>query len=41
MAIERHKDVAILIPNSRIDIDAEVSKLLLGKEIDVYIKRSQ
>ena len=41
ISIERHKDVAIPILTSRTDIDMEVVKLLLGKEIYVYVKRSQ
>ena len=41
IAIERQKDVVIPIPTSRPDIDMEVAKLLLGKEIDAYVKRSQ
>ena len=39
--IERHKDAVISIPTSRLDIEAEVAKLLLGKEIDAYVERSQ
>ena len=39
--IERQKDIAIPIPTSRTDIDVEVAKLLLGKDIDAYSKRSQ
>ena len=31
----------IPIPTSRYDIDAEVAKLILGKEIDAYVKWSQ
>ena len=41
IAIERQKDVVIPIPTSRPDIDMEVAKLLLGKEMDAYVKRSQ
>ena len=41
IAIECQKDVAIRIPTSRKDIYVEVENLLLGKEIDVYVKRSQ
>ena len=41
ITIERQKDVMIPIPTSRPDIDAEVAKLLLGKDIDAYVKRSQ
>ena len=39
--IEHQKDVAIPVPTLRTDIDMEVAKLLLGKEIDAYVKRSQ
>ena len=38
ITIERQKDVAIPIPTSRTDIYMEVAKLLLGKEIDAYVK---
>ena len=41
IAIESQKDVVIPIPTSRPDIDEEVAKLLLGKDIDAYVKRSQ
>ena len=41
IAIERQKDVAIPIPTSRMDIDMEVTKLLLGKYIYAYVERSQ
>ena len=41
ITIERQKDASIPIPTTRTDIDEEVSKLLLGKEINAYIKRSQ
>ena len=41
IAIERQKDGVIPIPTSRPDIDAEVANLLLGKEIDAYVNRSQ
>ena len=43
IAIECQKDVSIPIPipTPRIDIDREVAKLLLGKDIDTYLKRSQ
>ena len=38
---ERHNDVVIPIPTSILDINAEVAKLLLGKDIDACIKRRQ
>ena len=41
IVIEHKKDVVIPIPTSRMDIDMVVMKLFLGKDIDVYIKRSQ
>ena len=41
ISIERQMDVLIPIPTSRTDIDGEVAKLLLGKEIDAYVKRIQ
>ena len=41
IVIERQKDVVILIPTSRLNIEAEVAKLLLGKEIGAYAKQSQ
>ena len=41
IAIERQKDVSIPTINSRTDIDGEVVKLLLRKETDTYVKRSQ
>ena len=41
ISIERQKDVSIPIPTTRTDIDEELAKLLLGKEIDAYVKRSQ
>ena len=31
----------IPVPTSRTDIDGEVAKLLLGKDIDTYVNRSQ
>ena len=40
IAIERQKDVALPIPNSRTDINEEVKNLLLGQDIDDYVKRS-
>ena len=40
IAIELQKDVAILIPTSIMDIDMEVTKLLIGKYIDAYVKPS-
>ena len=39
--IECQKDVSIPIPTTITDIDEEVEKLLLGKDIDTYVKRSQ
>ena len=41
IAIYRQKDAVISIPTSRTDIDVEVVELLIGKDIDVYVKRSQ
>ena len=41
IAIEHQKDVVIPIPTSISDINAEVAKLILGKEIDAYVNRSQ
>ena len=41
IAIEGQKDVSIPILTKRTDIDEEVSKLLLGKEIDTYVKHIQ
>ena len=41
ITIERQKDVVIQIPTSRLYIEAEVAKLLLRKDIDGYVKRSQ
>ena len=39
--IEHQKDVIIGIPTTRTDIEKEVANLLLGKEIDTYVKCSQ
>ena len=39
--IERHKDVVCPTDHDRLDIEAEVAKLLLGQEIDAYVERSQ
>ena len=41
IAIECHKNVLIPVPPSRIDIEEEVEKLLLGKDVYAYAKRSQ
>ena len=41
IAIACQKDVSIPIPTTRTEINEEVSKLLLGKEFDEYVKRSQ
>ena len=41
IAIERQKRLLIPIPTTREDIYKEVAKLLFGKEIDSYVKRSQ
>ena len=41
ITIECQKDVSIPIPNTRTDIGEEVAKPLLGKEINVYVRRSQ
>ena len=41
IAIECQKDVSIPIPTTRTDINEEVAKLLLGKEIGAYVKQSQ
>ena len=41
IAIECQKDVSVPIPTTRTNIDEELKKLLLGKEIDTYNKRSQ
>ena len=40
IAIECQKDVVILIPTSRPDIEAEVVKLLLREYIDTCVKQS-
>ena len=41
IVIERQKDVSIPIPTTIMHIDKEVENLLLGKDIDMYVKRSQ
>ena len=41
IAIESQQDASISISTSRTDIDGEVEKLLLGKDINTYAKRSQ
>ena len=41
IAIERQKEVSMPIPTTRTDINEEVENILLGKEIDAYVKRSQ
>ena len=41
ISIERQKDVLIPVPTTRANIDAEVANILLGNDIDVYVKHSQ
>ena len=41
ISIERPKDVVIPIPHKRTDIKVDVAKILPGKYIDGYVKRSQ
>ena len=41
IVIVLQKDVVIPIPTSVLDIEAEVAKILLGKDIDACIKRRQ
>ena len=39
IAIEHQKDVKIPIPTTRTDINGDVEKLLLGKEIYAYVNK--
>ena len=41
ISIERQKYVVVPIPSTSTDIDEDVVKLLLGKEINAYVKRAQ
>ena len=41
ISVKRQKDVIILIPYKSTDINEGVAKLLLGKDIDTYVKRTQ